>query len=112
LLPSKTRSFSQLPTGLLTDREKKTPNTPSVSGKTDPPDDRMNINLQAIRKNCTIIGMLNGPRDRFEELLTFCDKHQLKPVIDKVFGFEEAREALAYLWAGSHFGKVVVEVNK
>jgi len=28
-----------------------------------------------------------------------------------VFGFGEAREALKYLYEGSHFGKVVVKVD-
>lgn len=34
----------------------------------------------------------------------------LKPVIDKVFGFDAAREAYAYLESGVHFGKVVIRV--
>ena len=82
-----------------------------VSGKVDSAEDRMNINLQVIRKNATVIGMLNGPRDRFEEMLAFYEKHQITPVIDRVFVFEEAKEALLYLWSGSHFGKVVVRVS-
>lgn len=59
----------------------------------------MNINVQAIRKNVTLIGMLNGPRDRFEEMLAFYERHQIKLVIDRVFEFEEAKEALQYLWS-------------
>jgi NADPH:quinone reductase-like Zn-dependent oxidoreductase len=82
-----------------------------VSGKVDSAEDRMNINVQAIRKNATLIGMLNGPRDRFEEMLAFYERHQIKPVIDRVFKFEEAMEALQYLWSGSHFGKIVVKVR-
>jgi NADPH:quinone reductase-like Zn-dependent oxidoreductase len=82
-----------------------------VSGKVDPPEDRMNINVQAIRKNLTLVGMLNGPRDRFAEMLAFYEKHQIRPIVDRVFKFEEAKEALRYLWRGSHFGKVVVRVN-
>lgn len=42
-----------------------------VSGKVDPAEDRMNINVQAIRKNLTLVGMLNGPKDRLEEMLAF-----------------------------------------
>ncbi|MBX3483689.1 NAD(P)-dependent alcohol dehydrogenase [Phenylobacterium sp.] len=34
----------------------------------------------------------------------------LKPVIDRVFPFEEAREAFVHLEGGSHFGKVVIKV--
>jgi hypothetical protein len=36
--------------------------------------------------------MLNGLR---EEILSFYEKHHIKPVVDKV---EDATEALAYLW--------------
>jgi alcohol dehydrogenase len=32
----------------------------------------------------------------------------LKPIIDRVFGFDEAREAFAHLESGSHMGKVVI----
>jgi len=81
-----------------------------VSGKIDPPDERLNINVLAIKKNLTLKGLLNGPRDRFEELLRFCELHQIRPVVDKVFAFDEAKEALHYLWKGSHFGKVVIKV--
>jgi NADPH:quinone reductase-like Zn-dependent oxidoreductase len=35
---------------------------------------------------------------------------RLKPVIDKVFSFEQARDAFRHLESGAHFGKVVVRV--
>lgn len=83
-----------------------------VSGKIDPPgEERTNINVQAIRRNCTIVGLLNGPRDRFEEMLGFYGEKGIKPVVDRVFSFEEAREALKCLWEGKHFGKVVIRVR-
>ena len=81
-----------------------------VSGKIDPPDDRTNINVQTLKKNMTYKGLLCGPQDRFKELLEFFDKHQIKPVVDRVFDFEHAKDALQYLWNGSHFGKVVIKV--
>lgn len=83
-----------------------------VSGKVDPPEERTNINVSAIQKNFTLKGLLNGPRDRFEEMLGFCEKHRIQPVVDRVFPFEEAREALRYMWSGSHFGKVVVRISE
>jgi NADPH:quinone reductase-like Zn-dependent oxidoreductase len=81
-----------------------------VSGKTDPPGDRTNINVRALSRNLTLVGILNGPKDRVEELLAFCEKHEIHPVVDKVFEFDQAKEALQYLWSGSHFGKVVIKV--
>ena len=82
-----------------------------VSGKTDPPSDRQNINVFALMRNFTLKGLLNGPRDRFEELLAFCEQHQIKPVIDKEFAFTEAKDALEYMWNGKHFGKIVIKVD-
>ena len=37
---------------------------------------------------------------------------RIKPMIDRVFDFEDAREAFAHLESGSHFGKVVVRCAK
>jgi NADPH:quinone reductase-like Zn-dependent oxidoreductase len=34
----------------------------------------------------------------------------LKPVVDRVFPFEEARAAYEYQASGAHFGKVVIAV--
>ena len=82
-----------------------------LSGKEDEPGYRTNTNVLALRRNVTLKGLLNGPRDRFDEMASFYEKHQIHPVIDKVFKFEEAKEALKYLYSGSHFGKVIVRVS-
>jgi hypothetical protein len=34
----------------------------------------------------------------------------IKPVIDKVFGFDEAKSAYAYLESAAHLGKIVIRV--
>jgi NADPH:quinone reductase-like Zn-dependent oxidoreductase len=64
----------------------------------------------ALSRNVTLKGILNGPKDRFEEMLGLYAQKQIHPVIDRVFEFEKAKDALQYLYAGSHFGKVVVRV--
>lgn len=81
-----------------------------LSGKEDDPGNRMNTNVLAIRRNVTLKGLVNGPKDRFQEMLGFFEKKGIRPVVDRVFGFAEAREAVAYLFQGEHFGKVVVRV--
>jgi NADPH:quinone reductase-like Zn-dependent oxidoreductase len=81
-----------------------------LSGKEDDAGDRTSTNVLALRRNVTLKGMLNGPKDRFEEMVEFYGKHQIHPVIDRTFKFEEAKDALKYLYSGSHFGKVVVKV--
>jgi len=35
---------------------------------------------------------------------------KLEPVIDKVFAFDQAREALTHMESGLHFGKIVVKI--
>lgn len=82
-----------------------------LSGKQDAEGDRTNTNLLALKRNVTLKGIINGPRDRLEEMLKFYEKHQIHPVVDKVFSFEEGKDALKYLYSGGHFGKVVVKVK-
>ena len=83
-----------------------------VSGKEDPPTgSRVNLNLLALRRNVTLKGIIVGPRDRFVEMCDFYDKHKIRPVVDRVFAFDEAKEAVKYLYSGGHFGKVVVRVQ-
>lgn len=85
-----------------------------LSGKEDdgkePELNRLNVNVLALRRNVTLKGILNGPRDRFEEMLAFYKEKQIKPVVDKVFKFEEAKDAFKYIYDGQHFGKVVIKV--
>jgi NADPH:quinone reductase-like Zn-dependent oxidoreductase len=83
-----------------------------LSGKQDAEGDRTNTNLLALKRNVTLKGIVNGPRDRLEEMLRFYEKHKIKPVVDKVFKFEEGRDAIKYLFSGEHFGKVVVKVKE
>lgn len=37
---------------------------------------------------------------------------EIHPVVDKVFGFEEAQEAYRHLQSQKHIGKVVIRVAK
>jgi NADPH:quinone reductase-like Zn-dependent oxidoreductase len=54
-------------------------------------------------------GIFVGSRTMFEDLLRAVDVNKLEPVIDRVFEFNEAREAMHYMKSGAHFGKVVIE---
>lgn len=82
-----------------------------VTGKQDDPqDDLTNLNVLALRRTVTLKGIINGPRDRFEEMCEFYAKYQIKPAVDKVFEFGQVKEALGFLYDGSHFGKIVIRV--
>lgn len=82
-----------------------------LSGKEDAEGDRTNTNVLALKRNVTLKGLLNGPRERLEEMLRFYSEKKVRPVVDNVFGFEEAKTAVEYLFEGGHFGKVVVRVD-
>jgi alcohol dehydrogenase len=52
-----------------------------------------------------------GDRIGLEALSRAVAATKLRPVIDKVFAFDEARDAFAHLESGAHFGKVVIRVG-
>ncbi|MGH7792066.1 MAG: zinc-dependent alcohol dehydrogenase family protein [Thermodesulfobacteriota bacterium] len=66
--------------------------------------------LPAVMKNIRIQGIYVGSRDMFEAMNIAISLHQLHPVIDRVFPFEEAKEAFLYMESGAHFGKVVIRL--
>lgn len=53
-------------------------------------------------------GITVGSRDDFLAMGRAIESRHLRPVVDRVFAFEELREALAYLKSGQHFGKVCI----
>lgn len=61
-------------------------------------------------KQARIQGILVGSREMFEQMNRAMAVNQVRPVIDKVFPFTEAREAYRYLESGAHFGKVCIAV--
>jgi NADPH:quinone reductase-like Zn-dependent oxidoreductase len=61
-------------------------------------------------KNASMRGIFVGSRKMAEDLNTFLDAHAIKPVIDRVFEFGQAREAYDYQASGALFGKVVIRV--
>jgi NADPH:quinone reductase-like Zn-dependent oxidoreductase len=77
----------------------------------DTDEDRLNVNLLTLRRTVTLKGIINGPKDRFEEMNRFYQQQQIHPVVNRVFSFEESKEAFKFLASGSHFGKVVIKVQ-
>jgi NADPH:quinone reductase-like Zn-dependent oxidoreductase len=61
-------------------------------------------------KGLRVQGIIVGSRAMFEDMNRAIAASGLKPVIDRVFPFDEAREALRHLQAARHVGKVVISV--
>ena len=61
-------------------------------------------------KGLRVQGIRVGSRAMFEDMNRAIALHSLKPVIDRVFPFQDAPEGLRYLQAAGHVGKVVISV--
>ena len=58
-----------------------------------------------------LVGIYVGSRAMLEDVMRFVDVGGVKPVIDRVFPFGQAREAYRHMASGAHFGKVVIDVT-
>ena len=61
-----------------------------------------------LMKTVRVQGIYVGSGAMFEAMNRAIALHALRPVIDRVFPFERAPEALAHMEGQSHFGKVVI----
>ena len=59
-------------------------------------------------KGASLRGMFVGSAAMARDLNAFVDAHALKPVVDRVFAFADAKAAYAYQSSGELFGKVVI----
>jgi NADPH:quinone reductase-like Zn-dependent oxidoreductase len=69
----------------------------------------MSVSLgQIVTRHVRLQGITVGSRDDFEAMANAMAHHKMRPVIDRVFAFDELREALDYLRSGKHFGKISI----
>jgi NADPH:quinone reductase-like Zn-dependent oxidoreductase len=64
-----------------------------------------------IGKNLVLRGMVVGSRKMLDDLVKAAVGAELTPPIDRVFAFDAAADAYAYLATGAHLGKVMIEVG-
>lgn len=70
------------------------------------------VNLAPIlMQNIRVQGVLVGSRDSFEALNRAVALSRLRPVVDRVFPFAEAQEALEHMAGRQHFGKIVLRMG-
>jgi len=62
-----------------------------------------------IIKNAHLHGIGTGNRDSYEQLMSFVDRHQLRPAVAQTFPLEQVKHALAALDNDRPFGKVVID---
>ena len=70
-----------------------------------------------IRKKAKRLGVnysflfMKAQGEQLSEITKLIESGAIKPVIDKVFSFEQTNEALSYVETGRSKGKVVVKVS-
>ena len=64
--------------------------------------------IPILMKNVCVQGIYVGSRAMFEAMNRAISLHRVKPVVDRVFPFEQVREALRHMESGAHFGKIVI----
>lgn len=62
------------------------------------------------RKSIRLQGIHVGSRDMFADMNRAIAQHKLKPAIDQVFGFADAKATYTRQQSGQHFGKIVIAV--
>ena len=61
-------------------------------------------------KRANVQGISVGSTQTFETMNAAIAANKIKPVVDRVFGFDETRAAYEHMAAGAHFGKIVIRV--
>lgn len=66
--------------------------------------------LQALYHGCIVRGIGIGNTVQFDEIVRCIDANDIRPIIDKVFKFDDAKEAYNHVEGQSFTGKVVIEI--
>ncbi|KAE8360781.1 hypothetical protein BDV27DRAFT_148393 [Aspergillus caelatus] len=67
--------------------------------------------LEILSRSLTVTGSAIGPRLDFEAMLAAMARHEVRPIIDRVYPFSEYGEAYQRLESGQQVGKVVIQVT-
>jgi len=65
--------------------------------------------LEILYRRAVVRGIPIGSRESFEHMNRAIALHKMRPVVDRVFHWTEARAALEYMREGKHFGKIVLK---
>lgn len=68
--------------------------------------------IPILMKAVKMQGIFVGSKQMFEHMnLMLCQHDHLKPVIDRIYGFSEVKQALKDMESGAHFGKIVIKID-
>ena len=63
-----------------------------------------------LQRSASLSGIYVGSREDFEAMNAFISKHKVKPLVGKVFSFDDAEKAFKFMDSGKLFGKVVIRM--
>ena len=63
-----------------------------------------------LARRANVQGISVGSTEMFEAMNAAIHVNQIKPVIDKVFGFDDVQAAYKHMASAAHFGKIVIRV--
>ena len=63
-----------------------------------------------LMKQVRVQGVFVGSKEMFQKLNDLISLHEIRPVVDKVFEFDEVHKAFEHMQKGSHFGKIVIRI--
>jgi zinc-binding alcohol dehydrogenase/oxidoreductase len=62
-------------------------------------------------KQLNVLGSTMGSPEDFRSMVAFVMEHRIRPVVDKIFPFEEGEAAFRWMDDAQQFGKIVVRVD-
>ena len=67
--------------------------------------------MMLMGKGVTVRGIAVGDAEGFKALSQAIDAHRVKPPIDRIFGFEDAKDAFRAQSSAELFGKIVIDLT-
>lgn len=67
--------------------------------------------LKLVGKGKVIEGIGGGSRHQFAALMDAVARAEIRPAIDSVFSFAEAKKAISHYEKGDRFGRVIIEIS-
>jgi NADPH:quinone reductase-like Zn-dependent oxidoreductase len=77
-----------------------------LTGRADPPSP-----LPILFNAITLRGIFVGSKETFQSMNRSIEANGIEPVIDRVFGFNEARAAYEHMQSAKHLGKIVISLE-
>lgn len=68
--------------------------------------------VSVLMKQLRLFGVFVGSKNLFLAMNRVIEHSRIRPVISKIFSFDEADKAFYFLESGNHFGKICIEIGE